>query len=166
MKVDDDHLYHGAALIQIAEESRFTAINSLQLRGRVSRSAYRINDDIGIYLKYSNRPTPSHHEYAFTFAAQQLRELAHIDQAMNRTYLALVCVKDRQICCLPYSSLMSMVEARKAAKGSTEDQYVVLATLPEGGKFRVYVNQPSRRNAVLGNRILISRSAFPGSLFD
>ena len=29
MKIRDDHMFHGAALIQIAEHPRFTAINSL-----------------------------------------------------------------------------------------------------------------------------------------
>jgi hypothetical protein len=29
MKIADDHLYHGAALLQIAEHAQFTAINRL-----------------------------------------------------------------------------------------------------------------------------------------
>ena len=28
MKIDDDHLYHGSALLQITEHPTFTAINS------------------------------------------------------------------------------------------------------------------------------------------
>ena len=31
MKVEDKHLYHGAAVMQIAEDENFTAINPLQL---------------------------------------------------------------------------------------------------------------------------------------
>ena len=66
MKIDDDHMYHGAVLLQIAEHPRFTAINTIELSGQKSRSAYRINDRIGIFLKYASKPsktsanTPSH----------------------------------------------------------------------------------------------------------
>jgi len=31
MNIDDNHMYHGAALIQIAEHPQFTAINSLKV---------------------------------------------------------------------------------------------------------------------------------------
>ena len=49
MKISDDHLYHGSALLQIAEDPRFTAINSIEVSGKKSRSAYRINDSTGIF---------------------------------------------------------------------------------------------------------------------
>ena len=59
MKINDDHMYHGAALIQIAEDPRFTAINVFQGGEGVSRSAFRINADIGVFLKYATKPKPS-----------------------------------------------------------------------------------------------------------
>ena len=34
MKIDDDHMYHGAVLLQIAEHPRFTAINTIELSGQ------------------------------------------------------------------------------------------------------------------------------------
>ena len=36
MNIKDDHFYHGAALIQIAEDKRFTAINALKVKGHTS----------------------------------------------------------------------------------------------------------------------------------
>ena len=57
MKIADDHMYHGAALLQIAEHPRFTAINSIEVSDQKSRSAYRINDNIGIFLKYASKPS-------------------------------------------------------------------------------------------------------------
>lgn len=36
MKIHDDHLYHGAALTQIAEDDQFTAINALKLGGKTT----------------------------------------------------------------------------------------------------------------------------------
>ena len=56
MKINDDHMYHGAALTQIAEHPQFTAINAFKHANRPSRSAFRINDDIGVYLKYASKP--------------------------------------------------------------------------------------------------------------
>jgi hypothetical protein len=46
MKINDDHMYRGAALTQIAEHPRFTAINAFKF----SRSAFKANDGIGIYI--------------------------------------------------------------------------------------------------------------------
>ena len=118
MKIDDDHMFHGAALIQIAEDPQFTAINSFKLAAGVSRSAYRINDDIGVYLKYASEPTPAFREYGFTFQKQHLAELEEISKAAVKVFVALVCVKARQVCCLPYQDLLTLVNTRRAAKGS------------------------------------------------
>ena len=48
MHIDDDHLYHGSALIQIAEHPHFTAINSLKVKGKLVRAAYKINDQMEV----------------------------------------------------------------------------------------------------------------------
>ena len=120
MTIDDEHMFHGAALIQIAEDPQFTAINSFKLPSGVSRSAYRINDDIGVYLKYANKPTPAYQEYGFTFQQQHLDELAEIAKMTERVFAALVCVKARQICCLSYGQLTKLIDARKNAKGADE----------------------------------------------
>ena len=137
MRIDDDHLYHGAALIQIAEDPHFTAINSMKLASGISRNAYRINADLGVYLKYASKPTPSHGEYVFTFLRTHLDELAAIAEVTARSFVALVCVRDREICCLPYPDLKGLIERRRSAKGVSEDQYSVLVTAPPRSKFRV-----------------------------
>ena len=79
MRIYDDHMYHGSALIQIAEHPQFTAINSLKNHGGTVRTACRVNDEIAVYLKYASKPTRSHHpEYPFTFKDTQLQELEEI----------------------------------------------------------------------------------------
>jgi hypothetical protein len=166
MNIDDDHMYHGAALIQIAEDQRFTAINSFKLGGTVSRSAYRINDDIGVFLKYATKPTPAHREYGFTFQAPHLMELSAIAKASKSTFVAMVCVKARQICCVPYAEIIAMIEARKAAKGALEDHYVLLVTAPKGKSFRLYMNAPGVKNTMLGMPLIVSRNAFPSLIFE
>ena len=62
----DEHLYHGAALMLIAEDDEFTAINRLDLLGKRSSSAFRINDNIGVYLKYNSVERKPNWEYPFT----------------------------------------------------------------------------------------------------
>lgn len=165
MKINDDHLYHGAALTQIAEDPQFTAINAFKLNGVTSRSAFRINDDIGVYLKYATKPKGRFKEYPFTFNREHLAELDAMADATPHLYLALVCVDARQVCCLAYAQFSELVTRRHRAKGEEEDQYTVLATLPDGGKFRVYVNAPGVRKQWLGKPLLIARKEFPERLF-
>ena len=164
MKIDDDHLYHGSALLQITEHPTFTAINSIEVLGQRSRSAYRINDNIGIFLKYASKPSRIH-EYPFTFTSRHLEELAAIDDQMVSTFIALVCVKDREIACLKLEQLLDLVDRRKASKGTPEGQYVVLVTAPAGRSLRAYINAPARRKTILGESMVISRRAFPEALF-
>ena len=166
MKINDDHMFHGAALTQIAEDPRFTAINALKDGQEVSRSAFRINDDIGVYLKYATKPTPSHDEYVFQFTAQHLEELERIRELVPHAYLALVCVEGREICCLTHAQLKGLVKRRRRAKGEDEEQYTILVSMPFRKEFRVYVNAPGRKNTLLGEAILVPRRAFPGRIFQ
>ena len=165
MKIADDHMYHGAALLQISEHPRFTAINSIEVSGHKSRSAYRINDNIGIFLKYASKPSRNLGEYTFTFTDIHLQELAEIDSQMANTFIALVCVKDREIACLPFARLQELVERRRKKKGTPEEQYVVLVTAPEGKSLRAYVNWPDRKKSILGKELIIKRQAFPNAIF-
>ena len=164
MKIHDDHMYHGAALLQITEHPTFTAINSIEVAGQRSRSAYRINDTIGIFLKYASKPS-AQDEYAFTFATSHLQELAAIAKQTANTFIALVCVKDREIACIHLQQFQELVERRKKKKGTTEEQYVVLVTAPQGKNLRAYVNMPGRRKLILGEPLLIPRRSFPDVLF-
>ena len=165
MKINDDHMYHGAALTQIAEHPQFTAINAFKTAGAISRSAFRINADIGVYLKYATKPKAPYGEYVFTFSADHLAELKSLRKNSNSAFLALVCVKAREICCLHYDQLMQLIDARTKAKGSPEDQYTILATIPEGKSFRVYVNAPGKRKTMLGKPIIVPRRSFPNIMF-
>jgi hypothetical protein len=165
MHIHDDHMYHGAALIQVAEHPQFTAINSLKNKGKVVPVGYKVNDEIALYLKYASKPTPSFKEYAFTFHEDHLRELSQINASNSKTFIALVCVKEREICCISYDQFKSLVDRRKKDKGGDEEQYVVLVTVPKGKGLRVYVNAAGRRKTILGKEVIIARNAFPGNLF-
>ena len=165
MKIDDNHMYHGAALLQIAEHPRFTAINTIEISSHKSRSAYRINDSIGIFLKYASKPSKNLGEYPFTFTNEHLQELNEVGSQTANTFIALVCVKDREIACLTLSQLQELVERRRKRKGTDEEQYVVLVTALRGQSLRAYVNVPGRRKMILGKKLIISRKTFPDVLF-
>ena len=165
MSIDDDHLYHGAALIQIAEEPRFTAINAFKIKKKTYRSVYRVNDDVAVYLKYASKPSKPYSEYVFTFKSEHLADLVAISKAAEATFITLVCVEDRIICCLSYTEFMRLRTVREQAFGGPENQLTILVTVPAGKKLRVYVNSPGKKNSTLGT-LLVSRNAFPGAVFE
>jgi hypothetical protein len=106
MHIADDHLYHGAALIQIAERPEFKAINPVAQFS--SRSALRINNDIAIYMKYAAKPVGSYREYPFTFNDAHWSELDDLSQTKYRVFIVLVCIEAREICCLTLKELRDL----------------------------------------------------------
>ncbi len=166
MKIRNEHLYHGAVLNQIAEHPRFTAINALKVKGEVvSRSAFKVNNDIGVYLKISRTRKGTFGEYRFTFNQQHVKELRHLAEAGNDLHLALICVEDREICCLTYKELTNLLEERRTALSQEANQYQLLITLEPRQAFRVYMNQPGRREYLLGDPLKIPRNRCPDVLF-
>jgi hypothetical protein len=165
MKIHDDHMYHGAALIQVAEHKRFTAINSLRTGTRLHRNAYKINDEIGLFLKYASKKTKAHNEYIFTFTTEHLKDLERIHKANPDTFISMVCVGEREICCLSYDELSELIGRRKAKKGHKEDQYTILVTVPKGKSMRACINAPGVKNTILGKPMIIKRNYFPGKIF-
>lgn len=104
MKIDNDHMYHGAALIQIAEHPKFTSINSLKVKKQIIENGYVINDGIAVLLKYASKPTGRYREYRFGFTQDNIKDMKRISLATKSFYLALVCVKSREICCLSHEN--------------------------------------------------------------
>ena len=165
VKIHDDHLYHGAALTQIAEHHQFTAINALKISNKTIRVAYRINNDISVYLKYATKPIPRFQEYAFSFTGDHLKELSAITKSYPKSFVALVCVKEREICCVTHTELLNLIGSRQQEAGMIEDIYTILVTAPKGKSLRVYVNAPGKKKTILGNPLIISRNAFPEKIF-
>ena len=166
MQIRDEHFNHGAALNQIAEHEGFTAINSLTVNENKSRSAFKINDRIAVYFKYSTKPAGSFKEYVFTFNSAHLTELRDIENMGDKLFLALICVEDRHICCIPNSDLTEMIEERKRDSGNQEDQYQVLVTLKKREAFRVYMNKYNSPGKRLDKLLTIPRNNFPNALFE
>ena len=166
MAIDKDHKYHGAALLQIAEYPQFTAINAYKSSGKISRSSFVINADIGIYLRYRSEPDPTcHSEYSFQFNQNNLEELEELDKRLERVFIVLICDEAKGICCIPYTILLDLIMGRLDAKDDVEDIYTILVTAQARQSFRVYINCPGKRNTMVGKRHTVARTSFPKCLF-
>jgi hypothetical protein len=165
MKINDEHLYHGAALTQIAEHPTFKAINAFWQQGKKSSCAFRINDTTGIYIKYAAEPHGTAREYVFVFKKPHLDELTILREQCVKVFVILVCIKAKEICVISYGQFQQMIKTRQKKQGKDEDQYQILVTALHNKQFRVYVNYPARKGIILGKPLIVQRKAFPELLF-
>lgn len=164
MKIRLEHQNIGAALMQVAEHPQFTSINALQMNGNRINNGFSINNDIVLFCKYATEPNNSC-EYLFTFTSAQC---AYVDQAIQqrlKTFLALICVEDGEICCLDGQKFKTLLNYRQQSSKCVEDQYQILVTARKNSSLRVFVNAAGKKGHVAGKMLTISRSAFPGAIF-
>src|SRR6266513_4136760 len=104
MKINKDHLYHGAALTQVAEHPSFKAINAFVHNGSRSRCAFLVNTDIGLYLKYASDHKGASKEFIFTLSQEHISELRILRNKAGRVFIGLICVSAGHICCISYDT--------------------------------------------------------------
>jgi hypothetical protein len=167
MRINEDHLYHGAALTQIAEYPTFKAINAFEpTKGEKSRSAFSVNHDTGVYLKYATKPTKAFKEYVFTFSRANFDELAALKAHYHsRVFVALVCHQAKEICVVTLDELESHRAGREKANGGPKPHYQLLVAVPANKSFRVYMNAPGKKKTSLKQQI-VSRNEFPRAIFN
>ena len=164
MHIDDDQMYHGAALIQIAERPEFKAINLIP--NFSARGALRINNNIAVHMKYATKPMRPFKEYTFTFNEVHWSELDELHRKRYRVFVVLVCIKAREICCLTLDQLRKLNNERMTLNSNMADaSCTVLVTALNRRRFRVSMNRPGRRRIRLREEV-VSRSAFPRVIFD
>ncbi len=144
MKIEDKQFNHGAALMQIAEHERFTAINELKINGEKSNTAFLVNDDIALYPKYCTKVKGAAKEYLFNFTAENIQELNEIANRYPKTCIPLICVAGRQICGMTIDDFNELRTRRVKDIGFEEDVISILVVIPSGS-FRVYVNASGKR---------------------
>lgn len=167
------HMYQGAALWQIANDERFTAINRITLvspAGVESRKGLVVEtedgEEVGVYFKYATKPTSPPNDYAFTFNRDAKKHLEELNRECDKTFIVLICVEDKQVCCLPYSAFRDMLGRRIRARGEDEEVTTLLANLRRRGGFRVNVNSPGTKGKYLGSPTEIPRADFPRKIFE
>lgn len=165
MKINDDHLYHGSALVQIAEHPNFTSINAFASKGKRSENGFLVNDTLAVYAKYAFKPFTAIGEYKFGFTDEARSELSRLASKREKVVIALVCVTAREICGVTYPEVKRLCELRELAKGAKEPQIDIIVRPVPRAQLRVYVNQPGKRRLTLG-QFLVPRSRFPHVLFE
>ena len=164
MKIAKKDQYHGAALLQIAQDDTHTTINGFTFRGEKSHNAFGVNE-VGVYFKYCAVPRGAYTEYVFNFSEQELDEIDKLHAKYSKAVVALICIKAGQVCCFPYQQLLDLRAEREKTKGRPEKTSTILVTIPDGKNFRVYMNYPGTKGKSLGV-FKVPRRAFPKVIFD
>jgi hypothetical protein len=159
-------MFHGAALIQVAEHPMFTAINAVKTIDIDIENAYVVNDRIGLYLKYATKPYTSYEEFKFTFTDDNIDEIELLKNACKKSFTALVCVAEKQICCLSTQELIDLIDRRKNATLHLENAFQILITSPKGRSMRAYINNPEKKKHWLGTPYIIAKKSFPDRIFE
>ncbi len=99
MKIDKDHLYYGAAVLQVAEDDRYTSINQFRKKGKTVRCACVVNNDMGLYLSYRARKSRTAKwdvgkadEYPIQLDSGELSKIDDLSRQYPNTFLGLICV--------------------------------------------------------------------------
>ncbi len=176
MKIDKDHLYYGAAVLQVAEDDRYTSINQFRgADGKRVRCAYVVNNDIGLYLTYRTKKARAASwddkkadEYLFGLDASEIAKIDALVQRYPSTYIGFVCVANERICCISAEELSGLIELRNENVGGAEDSYVICVAIFPNTRMsmKVFVTPKGRRNTFLGTPLVVAERAFPAKLFN
>jgi hypothetical protein len=97
--------YHGAALTRLIHGSKH-AVAICQLNSDDNNASYILNDDTGLYVKYStNRLSP----WTFTFRRKHQDEIRLMSRKFSSVYVLLVCNEDG-IVCLSFDELKDVLD--------------------------------------------------------
>jgi hypothetical protein len=175
MTIDDHDLYYGAALKQIADHKLFKSINAEWHAGEKSRCAYRINTDIGVYIRAATKPVNG--EYVFNLKKTNIEELKALEKVCKKLFVVLVCYfakavgrgsrmsHYRQICVLRPDEIQTLIEARGIDAASFQ-QINILIRVPHSRSMRAAVTIPGEKGGRMELTRKIPRNAFPQVVFS
>ena len=93
--------FHGAALIRVIRHGSFCSVKVCE----ENDCSYLINDDSGIYIKYSQRRLSP---WGFTFSEEHVREIEDMNERLGKVFVVLVCNEDG-ICCLDWQEFATVI---------------------------------------------------------
>lgn len=115
--IDKQAYYHGAAIVQLLDDSRFVTIKKHDL-------GYIVNDAVVVLVKYrTNNRTP----WRFTFTLDEMVKIETLIKKHIRVVLAMTCGGDG-ICTISAVELMSVMGDNPgwvAVKRNYNEQYAV-----------------------------------------
>ena len=102
--IKDFEFFHGLVFTRIVHGTK-TAVSFRPFKSE-SNASYVVNDEIGIYIKYSaKRMTP----WRFTFMKEHQQEIDLMKTSCNSVFLLLVC-NDDGIVCVSYQELKQLLD--------------------------------------------------------
>ena len=93
--------FHGAAIIRVIRHESFRSVKVCE----ENDCSYLINDDSGIYLKYSQKRLSP---WSFTFSEEHVREIEDMNERLGKVFVGLVCNEDG-ICCLDWQEFATVI---------------------------------------------------------
>lgn len=98
MSVKDFELYHGIVLTKMIRSDHPVSLRMIERNRDEAWSAYRINDEINLYIKYRTRgrktTRPKGMSWNFIFGEDELRQINSL-KSQKPVYLALVCAEKK-----------------------------------------------------------------------
>jgi len=145
MKVQEQDIYHGAALSQIVRHQSFKALNS----GSSKQGHYLINSDRHVLVKYRTNSGPT---WQFTFKPDEVAAIKKMAKKSQSVFLCLVCGQDT-LCALNFDEIKILLS------GTPDEQQSITIEAPASKSLRVRGSNGDLPRTVAHN-------AFPQKLFE
>jgi hypothetical protein len=145
VKIQEQNIYHGSALMQIVEHPSFKALNKAD--GQYGH--YQVNTKVRLWVKYSSAEQGP---WVFTFHATELAGFRNDQATEFRVFIALIC-GHHTICGLSEEEIDALVDVK-----STNRQWIKVDA-PDGKQMRVTGSTMQK------NPILVAHNRFPNFLF-
>lgn len=138
--------FHGVALIRVIRHEVFGSVKVYE----ENDCSYLINDDVGIYIKYSQQKLPP---WGFTFSEEHVHEITEMSERLRQVYITLVC-NDNGICCLDWEEFATVISTESMAYPKW-----ISVSRAKGEKYAVWGRDGELRHKI-GN------SDFPRKIFE
>ncbi|MCG5541894.1 MULTISPECIES: hypothetical protein [unclassified Halorhodospira] len=145
MKVQDQDIYHGAALTQVVEHESFKALN----KGSGRYGHYLVNADCNVFVKYS---THEDGPWIFNFQPDHLEPIRNVLGTESRAFVCLVC-GEKTVCALSSEEIQEVINLHAGNPQWVRVQF------PSGGSCRVQGSAGTLSRTVPHN-------SFPNKLFE
>jgi len=144
MKIQEQDIYHGPALMQIVEHPSFKALNRASKR----YGHYLVNTDRQVFTKYrKTKRSP----WQFVFATDELSALSKALSGADSVFVCLVC-GHATICALNADELQQLVDVAAASQQS------IRVEVPSGGSCHASGSKGKLKRTVPHN-------SFPNKIF-
>lgn len=124
MKIQEQDIYHGTALMQIVEHPSFKALN----RASKEYGHYLINTDRQVFAKYT---TKKRSPWQFTFQPKDVTAISGAVESGDRLFVCLVC-GHVTICALTQNEIRQVIDLKSPT------QQTVRVEVPKGGSCHVH----------------------------